>query len=148
MPASATPAACVYLRRVGSVAGRSVLPWPPGLFGRGGTACAQRECAWSVPNICVSKGVNGRGDGGGFPEDVKASSVRRSVEGNMSMRDREPDVPGPLKYAPKRARMAAPQPEPVSARGGDRPASQPRGANARPPERKPAAGREPQQRTP
>ena len=71
MPASATSAACVYLRRVGSVAGRSVLPWPPGLFGRGGTACAQRECARSVPKICVSKGVNGRGDGGRFPGDVK-----------------------------------------------------------------------------
>jgi hypothetical protein len=36
----------------------------------------------------------------------------------------------------------------VSARGGDRPASEPRGANARPPERKPAAGRQPPQRKP
>src|SRR5947209_4689535 len=59
----------------------------------------------------------------------------------MSMRDREPDIPGPLKYAPKWARMAAPQPEPVSVRGGDRPMSEPRGGNARPPERKPAVGR-------
>ena len=65
----------------------------------------------------------------------------------MSMRDREPDVPGPLKYAPKRARMAAPQLEPVPVRS-DRLASEPRGANARPPERKPAAGRQPPERRP
>ena len=52
----------------------------------------------------------------------------------MSTRDREPEVPGPLKYAPKWARMAAPQPEPATGTGGDRPASEPRAAN------RPAAG--------
>jgi len=66
----------------------------------------------------------------------------------MSMRDREPEVPGPLKYAPKWARMAAPQPEPVSVHGGDRPAGEPRGANPRPPERNPATGRKPPVRKP
>ncbi len=66
----------------------------------------------------------------------------------MSMRDREPDVPGPLKYAPKWARMAAPQPESVSVSGGDRPATELRAAQARPPERKPAAGRQPPERKP
>jgi hypothetical protein len=44
--------------------------------------------------------------------------------------------------------MAAPQPEPVSVRGGDRPASEPRGTNTRPPERKPAVGRQPPERKP
>jgi hypothetical protein len=55
----------------------------------------------------------------------------------MSTRDREPDVSGPLKFAPKWARMAEP------ARAGDRPVSEPRPANARPPERKSAAERPP-----
>jgi hypothetical protein len=48
-------------------------------------------------------------------------------------RDREPESPGPLKYAPKWARMAAPE----TARQGDRPGSEPRLANPRPPERRP-----------
>ena len=45
----------------------------------------------------------------------------------MRTRDSEPESPGPLKYAPKSARMAAPE----TARG-----SEPRLANARPPERR------------
>jgi hypothetical protein len=55
----------------------------------------------------------------------------------MSTPDREPQAPGPLKYAPKWARVAAP------AQAGDRPASGPRPANAHPPERKPASVRKP-----
>jgi hypothetical protein len=55
----------------------------------------------------------------------------------MSTRNREPEVSGPLKFAPKWARMA--EPEPAPARAGDRPASEARPANARPPERKSAA---------
>jgi hypothetical protein len=46
----------------------------------------------------------------------------------MKTRDREPESPGPLKYAPKSARMAAPATE----RG-----SEPRLPNVRPPERRP-----------
>jgi hypothetical protein len=46
----------------------------------------------------------------------------------MRRRDREPESPGPLKYAPKWARMAAAE----AARG-----SEPRLANARPPDRRP-----------
>jgi hypothetical protein len=46
----------------------------------------------------------------------------------MRTRDREPESPGPLKYAPKSARMAAPE----TARG-----SEPRLANVRPPDRRP-----------
>jgi hypothetical protein len=53
----------------------------------------------------------------------------------MNTRDREPEASGPLKYAPKWARMAEP------AHAGDRPASAPRPANAHPPERKPAPQR-------
>jgi hypothetical protein len=53
----------------------------------------------------------------------------------MSTRNREPEVSGPLKFAPKWARVA----EPAPARAGDRPASEPRPANVRPPERKSAA---------
>ena len=64
----------------------------------------------------------------------------------MSKRDREPE--GPLKYAPKRARMAAPQPEPVPARGGDRPASELRPANAGPLDRKAAPMRKALERNP
>jgi hypothetical protein len=72
----------------------------------------------------------------------------------MSTRNREPEVSGPLKFAPKWARVAAP--EPVPARAGYRPASEPRPANARPPERKsaakpaakPAAERHPAERNP
>jgi hypothetical protein len=51
----------------------------------------------------------------------------------MRTRDREPESPGPLKFAPKGARMAAPE----AARRGDRPSSEPRPASARPPERRP-----------
>ena len=51
----------------------------------------------------------------------------------MKTRDREPESPGPLEYAPKWARMAAAE----TARGRDRPGSEPRLANARPPERRP-----------
>jgi hypothetical protein len=47
----------------------------------------------------------------------------------MRTRDREPESPGPLRYAPKWARETA--------RRGDRPGSEPRLANARPPERRP-----------
>jgi hypothetical protein len=53
----------------------------------------------------------------------------------MSTRNREPEVSGPLKFAPKWARVA----EPAPARAGDRLASEPRPVNARPPERKSAA---------
>jgi hypothetical protein len=53
----------------------------------------------------------------------------------MSTRNREPEVSGPLKFAPKWARIA----EPAPARTGDRPASEPRPANARPPARDSAA---------
>src|SRR6516225_4776995 len=45
----------------------------------------------------------------------------------MTTRDREPESPGPLKYAPKWARMAAPE------TGG----SEPRLANSRPPDGRP-----------
>jgi hypothetical protein len=55
----------------------------------------------------------------------------------MSTRDREPETPGPLKYAPKWARVAEPT------RASDRPASGPGPANAHPPERKPAPERRP-----
>jgi hypothetical protein len=48
-------------------------------------------------------------------------------------RDREPESPGPLKYAPKWARMAASE----TARRGDRSRSEPPLANSRPPERRP-----------
>ena len=51
----------------------------------------------------------------------------------MNTRDRESESPGPLEYAPKWARMAAAE----TARGRDRPGSEPRLANARPPERRP-----------
>jgi hypothetical protein len=57
----------------------------------------------------------------------------------MSTRDREPEPQGPLKYAPKRARMAAPEPAP----GGDRPGSEPLAPNVRPPERRPPPRRPP-----
>jgi hypothetical protein len=62
----------------------------------------------------------------------------------MHTRDREPESPGPLKYAPKWARMAAPEPE----RRGDRPGGQPRAANARPPERRLAAVPRPREPAP
>ncbi len=55
----------------------------------------------------------------------------------MSAPDREPETQGPLKYAPKWARMAAP------AHAHDAPASGPRSANPYPPERKPASERRP-----
>jgi hypothetical protein len=51
----------------------------------------------------------------------------------MMTRNREPELLGPLEYAPKWARMAAPE----TARRGDRPGGEPRLVNARPPERSP-----------
>src|SRR5258708_4003352 len=62
----------------------------------------------------------------------------------MSTRDREPESPGPLKYAPKWARDAAPEP----ARGSDKPRSEPRPVNARPAERKPPPVRRPREPAP
>src|ERR1700675_4655585 len=61
----------------------------------------------------------------------------------MSTRDREPE-PGPLKYAPKWARDAAPEP----ARRSDHSGSEPRLVNARPPERKPPPVRRPREPAP
>jgi hypothetical protein len=55
----------------------------------------------------------------------------------MSTPDREPQAPGPLKYAPKWARTAAPAP------AGDRPADGPRAGNIHPPERKPVSAPRP-----
>jgi hypothetical protein len=54
----------------------------------------------------------------------------------MRTRDREPGSSGPLKYGPKRARMAALE----TARRGDRPESEPR-AHTGPPDRRPAPPR-------
>jgi hypothetical protein len=54
----------------------------------------------------------------------------------MRTRDREPGSSGPLKFGPKRARMAALE----TARRGDRPQSEPR-AHTGPPDRRPAPPR-------
>jgi hypothetical protein len=55
----------------------------------------------------------------------------------MRTRDREPGSSGPLKYAPKQARMAALE----TARRGDRPDGEPRRAHTGPPDRGPAPPR-------
>jgi hypothetical protein len=61
----------------------------------------------------------------------------------MSTQDREPES-GPLKYAPKWARNAAPEP----ARRGERPAGAPRPVNARAPERRPPPAARPREPAP
>jgi hypothetical protein len=55
------------------------------------------------------------------------------VEGRWHVGDREPEATGPLKYAPKWARMAEPAAPAIAGGRG--------GANARPPEHQPAAER-------
>jgi hypothetical protein len=62
----------------------------------------------------------------------------------MSTRDREPEPQGPLKYAPKRARMTAPEPAPR----GDRPGTEPPAPNVRPPERRPSPAPRPREPAP
>jgi hypothetical protein len=62
----------------------------------------------------------------------------------MSTRDREPESQGPLKYAPKRARVAGPEPAPR----GDRPGGEPPAPNVGPPPRRPPPAPRPREPAP
>ena len=57
MPAAATSAACVCLRRVGSVGCRSVLHGPPARLVAVGIDGACRECARPMPMLSLSSGA-------------------------------------------------------------------------------------------